>query len=336
MKLLILTQKLDSHDGVLGFMHDWIKEFAKYCEKITVVCLEKGIFDLPPNVKVLSLGKETGQSKIKYLINFYKYIWRERKNYDTVFVHMNPEYVVLGGLLWKILGKKIALWYTHKNVDLKLRLAEKLANIIFTASAKSFRLKSKKINVMGHGIDVERFIPAPRPVKEKIILSVDRVSPTKNQLEIIKLFAAIQKKVDECRLYIVGAPARSADENYFNEIKEYIKDHNLFGQVKLLGAVPNKDLPAIYQQAKVFINFSATGSLDKAVLEAMACNLPVVTTNEAFRNILPAENYSLNFENARQKVAHFLQSDNLANYREIVVRGHSLKDLIAEIIKKLI
>ncbi|KKS33617.1 MAG: Glycosyltransferase [Parcubacteria group bacterium GW2011_GWC2_42_12] len=335
MKLLILTQKVDSSDAILGFMLGWITELAKRCEKVTVVCLEKGVFSSPLNVKVLSLGKETGQAKIKYLINFYKYIWQERQNYDKVFVHMNPEYVVLGGPLWKILGKKIALWYTHKNVDAKLKIAEKLVDIIFTASTKSFRLKSKKINVMGHGIDIERFVPASEPIKEKIILTVDRISPTKNQLEIIKLFAAIKERVDACQLYIVGAPAYLADEDYFNRIKEYIKDHDLSGQVKLLGAVPNKDTPAIYQQAKVFISFSATGSLDKTVLEAMACNLPVVTTNEAFKNILTVENYSLNFEDAEQKVISFLEQDNKFNYREIVVRDHSLKNLIASIIKEL-
>lgn len=335
MKLLILTQKVDSNDAILGFMYSWIIELAKHCEKVTVVCLEKGVFSLPLNVKVLSLGKETGQAKIKYLINFYKYIWQERKNYDTVFVHMNPEYVVLAGWLWKMLGKRIALWYTHKQIDLKLRLAEKLADIIFTASTKSFRLMSKKINVMGHGIDIERFIPASEPAKEKIILTVDRISPTKNQLEIVKLFAAIKKKVDDCRLYIVGAPAYLVDEDYFNQIKEYIKDHGLSGQVKLLGAVPNKDMPAVYQQAKVFISFSATGSLDKAVLEAMACNLPVVTTNEACKDIFPAENYAANFADAEQKVIKFLEHGTAVNYRDTVVKNHSLKNLIAKIIKKL-
>ena len=57
MKLLILTQKVDENDDVLGFMHGWIKEFAKHYEKIIVVALGVGQYDLPENVKVLSLGK---------------------------------------------------------------------------------------------------------------------------------------------------------------------------------------------------------------------------------------------------------------------------------------
>ena len=102
MKLLIITQKVDKQDAVLGFFHRWLLEFTKNFEKITVICLERGVFDLPHNAKVLSLGKEQGKSRVKYLWNFYKYIWSERKNYDTVFVHMNQEYVLLGAPIWKI------------------------------------------------------------------------------------------------------------------------------------------------------------------------------------------------------------------------------------------
>src|SRR3989338_9595639 len=102
MQLLILTQKVDINDDILGFMHAWILKFAQACELVTVVCLEQGEHHLPANVKVLSLGKETGKSRLKYLFNFYRYIWRERKNYSAVFVHMNEIYVILGWLCWKL------------------------------------------------------------------------------------------------------------------------------------------------------------------------------------------------------------------------------------------
>ncbi len=52
MKLLILTQKVDINDDVLGFFHRWILEFAKHYEYITVIALEIGEYNLPENVKV--------------------------------------------------------------------------------------------------------------------------------------------------------------------------------------------------------------------------------------------------------------------------------------------
>ena len=55
MKLLILTQVVDKEDHFLGFFHKWIEEFSKNYENITVICLKKGKYDLPNNIKVLSL-----------------------------------------------------------------------------------------------------------------------------------------------------------------------------------------------------------------------------------------------------------------------------------------
>src|SRR3989344_3255575 len=131
MRLLIVTQKVDRNDPILGFFHRWIEEFAKHCEQVTVIALGVGEYHLPQNIRVFSLGKEEQLRKrtdlknskrsvpveqlrkIKYIVHFYRLIWRERKNYDAVFVHMNQEYVLLGALLWKLLRKKITMWRNH-------------------------------------------------------------------------------------------------------------------------------------------------------------------------------------------------------------------------------
>ena len=147
MKLLIITQKVDKNDSVLGFFHGWIVEFAKHCEKLTVICLYKGEYDLPENVKVLSLGKETGRSRLKYVFRFYKYIWKYRKDYDNVFVHMNHIYVVLGGTFWKILNKKIILWYNHISGSVSLNIALFFVNYIcFTSPFSYVARKNKEVS----------------------------------------------------------------------------------------------------------------------------------------------------------------------------------------------
>ena len=63
MRLLIITQKVDKNDPILGFFHRWIEEFAKHCQSIIVICLQKGEYNLPKNIKILSLGKEKGKKK---------------------------------------------------------------------------------------------------------------------------------------------------------------------------------------------------------------------------------------------------------------------------------
>ena len=76
--------------------------------------------------------------------------------YDIVFVHMNPEYIVIAGTLWRLMSKKIALWYMHKSVNLKLRIAV-FSQILFYRVCRGFRLPTKKLHVMGHGIDTDFF-----------------------------------------------------------------------------------------------------------------------------------------------------------------------------------
>ena len=188
MKLLIITQKVSKADSNLGFLHNWIIEFSRNCESVIVICLEKGGYDFPSNVRVLSLGKEHTKSRISYLYNFFTYIISERKNYDAVFVHMNQLYVLLGAIFWKLWSKKIALWYTHKSVTVSLRLAEKMTDIIFTASKESFRIRSKKVFVMGHGIETSLFEKSKtRESKDVLsIVTVGRISRSKHILDIIK------------------------------------------------------------------------------------------------------------------------------------------------------
>lgn len=271
MKLLIVTQSVDTEDSVLGFFVRWIEEFAKHVEHVEVICLKSGKFNFPKNVRVHSLGKERGAAGgITYALRFLSLVWSLRCDYDAVFVHMNSEYVILGGPLWRLWGKRIALWYTHKNVDAKLRSAASLANVIFTASKESFRLKSSKVHVMGHGIDTVFFTPDPSVTRGDWALSVGRLMPSKRH------DLAIQRAVRDGRaLRIAGeGPERARLEALARK---------LHATVQFLGALTQTQLRAEYHTAAYLIHTSETGSLDKVVLEALACGLPVRTNDPALK-----------------------------------------------------
>jgi glycosyltransferase involved in cell wall biosynthesis len=294
MKLLILTQKVDQNDDLLGFFHKWIEEFSSYFETVIVICLEKGSYNLPSNVKVFSLGKELKISKIKILFNFYKLIWCLRNDYDAVFVHMNNAYIVLGGLLWKLWHKRIWLWYTHKSVDIFLAIAEKIVDNIFTASRKSFRLKSNKIMVMGHGIDVEKFriknFKFSKNKKFKII-TVGRISPVKNYEVLIEAINIIVKQGIEVDVEIIGGPSTFEQKKYFDDLRKIVKEKKLDNVINFVGSVPYKENLRYFQSADLFVHMSQTGSLDKVILESMACGVVVLSSNDASREILN-EKYS--------------------------------------------
>lgn len=164
-KLLITTQIVDQDSDVLGAFHDWIKELAQHCSQVSVICLYKGKTNLPPNVRVFSLGKEKNTINIKYLAyikylwNFYRYLWHLRKDYNNVFVHMNTYPIFLAGLYWRLTKRKIILWKTHPATNnWNIRIALLIVNKVLGASKKAFAFSNHpKFKAVGHGINTDLF-----------------------------------------------------------------------------------------------------------------------------------------------------------------------------------
>ena len=346
MKLLIITQKVDQNEQLLGFFIGWIVGLASRFDKITVGCLEKGEFDLPDDIRVVSFGKERGISKIGQLFNFYKLIIGESRNYDAVLVHMNPIWVVLGGWWWRISGKKISLWYAHGTVSSTLQLAEKFAHIIFTSTKEGCRIKSSKIKIVGQGIDVEKFKIQFSPQAQvegnsKLkIVSVGRISPSKDYGTLID---AINILCDENMVIeIIGGPGIPEDAVYREKLKQKIKTNGLGNKFIFRGAVSNSQIVSFLQSADLFINMGQTGSLDKAVLEAMAVGLPVVTCNEAYEDVLGELKTRLMYSKKdaaglSERILYILNMDAeekshlSARLRQIVVENHNLNGLLEKI-----
>ena len=293
-RLLVVTQVVDKNDSNLGFFHRWIEEFAKHCESVIVICLKEGLHQLPKNVAVYSLGKPsfapdsakatTGKkasegegrrflSRIRYALRFRKLIREHSGKYNAVFVHMNPEYVLLGGFFWRAQGKKIALWYVHKSVTWTLRIALRLADIIFTASPESFRIASLKVHVMGHGIDTEFFSPDASVRRGKHFLSVGRLMQSKQHNLAIRA------------AYDASVPLRIAGEGPERErLAALVRE--LGADVTFLGGLTQEKLRDEYRAAAKLVHRSETGSLDKVVLEAAACGCSIDSTDPAIR-VLP-------------------------------------------------
>lgn len=343
MRILLITQKVDLNDDNLGFFHRWIEEFAKNAEKIFVITQFLGEYNLPANVEVYSMGKERGWGRARRYWNFYKYSLKIVPRVDAVFVHMIPLWAVM---LWKpvfIFRKKMYLWYTHRSVTWSLRLAEKMVKKIFTASRESFRLPSKKVEILGHGIDTDFFLPRPEFRNPEVyrIVSAGRISASKRIKEMISGAAELRKILPPERIFefvIIGSPKTHEDEGYFADLKNLVGELKLSDTVKFMGGVPYKDIVREYQKSNLFLNFSVTGSVDKAVLEAMSSGADVLTANEAFFGMLPEENTikDLSASAVAARIRRFIYNEGArSDLRGIVVREHNLKNLVLKILKSL-
>ncbi len=339
MKLLIVTQAVDTDDPVLGFFHRWIEEFAKHCERVEVICLREGKHRLPNNVRVHSLGKERGAaSRAAYALRFLSLIWRLRRDYGAVFVHMNPEYILLAGLPWRFLQKPVVLWYVHRAVHWRLRTAALLAGAVLTASAQGVHSSVGAWCAVGHGIETDRFVPArPAPDRSTLaIVTAGRITRAKRLVEMLLVLDELHRRGEPFRFTVVGGPATPADRAYAAEFAALVALRPYRDAVRLLGPVPHRELPGILAGHSVFLNLSLTGGPDKAVLEAMAAGLAPVTTNVAFAGVLPEGLYVREF--APSTIADALQNARDADRTGLTayIRGtHSLPNLIDRIVRIL-
>lgn len=286
MKLLLITQVLDTEHPILGFFHRWIVEFAKHCDHVHVIALQVGTHNLPANVTVHSLGKEEGKSKVVYLWRFYLLIWSLRKEYDAVFVHMNQIYVILGWKLWWLLRKKVGLWYAHGAVPPTLRLAVPFVHHVFTSTEQGLQLKTAKRRIVGQGIDTEVFLPGEKHLSDTLrLITVGRISISKNIGTLLHACALLKKAGRKFHFSIVGVPTTPAEVVYEKEMKSLVQELGLTSEVTWQGAVPNHQLPQVLRQADVFIHDGTTNSLDKALVEASLCGCLVVSSNPAYRGL---------------------------------------------------
>lgn len=349
MKLLVITQKVNENDPILGFFCKWIEKFAKYFDKAEVIALEIGKYNLPVNVSLHSLGKEQGYGKLRCILQLAAYSLQLK--YDFVFVHMNPEYIALFGWYWKLRGKRTALWYTHKSVTWWLRVAEKFADKIFTASRESFRLPSKKVEIIGHGIDTEIFKPKSitynlQPITAKrdpvrgtnyALLSVGRITPSKD-LETILL--AIKRLSDEdikVTLDIVGVPVVDADFEYEKTLRELVRSLHLENNINFLGPKNYQEMPAIYTSHDLLVHTSKTGSVDKVVLESLACGTPAISSSEAFHDLPEYLRFKENDANdLAQKIRNFFDTKpDISKLIESARANNDLDKLIQRIVEHL-
>ncbi len=336
MKLLIITQKADRSDPILGFFHRWLAEFAQHVDQLTVVAQSAGETALPQNVRVLSLGKEQGLSRFRQIVRFYHIIRKERGAYDAVFVHMTPVWVVLGAPVWLILRKRVFLWYEARGGGWALPLALLFVRKVFHATSYGLPRVSRKSMVTGHGIDTESFAPPADGRDPSLLCAIGRITRTKHLEEIVEAFAALPPA---CRLIILGGTITDGDKQTEELLHALIDEASLADRVAFTGFQSQDEVKALLQRSGLMLH-ACGGGLDKVVLEAMACGCPVVTTSRAAEGVLPeiclAQTDTL-AEHA-QRILSLSAEEREAlsqSLRLIVETNHSLPRLIGRLVQEM-
>ncbi len=335
-KILVITQAVDQNDTVLGFFVGWLREFAARAESVEVICQRTATpatsdvsSTLPKNITVYSLGKEKGMSKLRQAMRFYRLTIAHRSSYDSVFVHMNQEYILLGGLLWKIFGKEIMLWRNHPRGNWLTRIAVAFSNKVFYTSSQSFTAQFAKAQRMPAGIDLNLFAAKSEQAveqsitrKKNSILVFGRISPIKRVEMVIEACTLLKNSGHDIELSIIG-DVLPKDNGYLQHMREIAEKAGEW--IHFDRGVPFAQAPDIYRRHEIFVNCTESGSFDKTVIEALASGMKVVTTNESMKDILPEGSYA---ENTAEAVAKAIEK--LLTLGRFDASGASAEQLYAE------
>lgn len=286
MRMLFVTQALDLDEPVLSTYHNWVSALAERVDHIEAICLKEGRHELPENVTVHSLGKENGrQSKVRYVIRFFMLSWKLRNEYDAVFVHMNQEYVLISGWLWKLLGKRVYLWRNHYAGSLLTDLAAAFCTSVFCTSKHSYTARYKKTELMPVGVDTERFT-APSGVSRapRSILFFSRMSPSKRPEILLEALALLKERGTPFTASFYGSPLPE-DSSYYESLRRRTEEAGLTDLVSFFPGVANEDAPSVFQAHEIFVNCSRSGMFDKMLFEAAASGCMVLAVSEDFGNL---------------------------------------------------
>jgi glycosyltransferase involved in cell wall biosynthesis len=83
------------------------------------------------------------------------------------------------------------------------------------------------------------------------------------------------RKIQDAKLLIVG-PMRDGTEGVSSFVANYLENSTLIQDVECVGTMPFERLPEALSRADLFLHVKVGDSCPNAVLEAMACGLPVV------------------------------------------------------------
>ena len=132
-----------------------------------------------------------------------------------------------------------------------------------------------RVRFLGNGYDktIFRLRPDNIEVRRKYIVTVGNLRWQKNHINLIDAFQVFNSTNTNYKLLIVG------EGELRNRLEKRIVQLGLEGNVILLGKKNQNYIARLMNVADFFVLSSVSEGFPKAVSEAMACGLPVLTTN---------------------------------------------------------
>lgn len=319
VKLLYIATNLNTSGGVarvLSVKLNYLVETYNYEIDIINTYGETNnlFFKFHERIRIYSLNQN--EKKLKRIVTY-------KIKLNHLINRINPDIIIncdngLKGALFPLVysGKSPFIFESHSSINTSEinfldNLKLKLKDFIFLKSINKYKKivvyqhlsnawKTNNIEVIHNPLGFS--IPSQSALlKNKIVIAVGRISYQKGYDYLVKIWSLVLKKYPEWQLHIYG-------EGDSWLLDKQIQEFNLSNNIKLFK--PCLNIKEVYLNASILVNTSRYEPFGLALIEAMACGLPVL----AFENTLGPKIYINNKENG-----FLIEKDNLADFANQII-----------------
>jgi glycosyltransferase involved in cell wall biosynthesis len=235
-------------------------------------------------IKAIFLKLEIGDGDILYstsdflpdvLPAFYQKIKNSRVSWVQKVFHLIPSDRII-----PYLAQKLSFFFIKHYSDLVIVDNHLLKQVLIRLGFKEGRVK-----VNTPGIDFDYFSNIkPLEGKRYDAVFLGRLHPSKGIFDIVDIWKLVCEVKASAKLAIIG----DGDEKIKQELMNKIKGAELDYNIDMFGYLEDDDMFGIVKSSRVFISPSHEEGFGIAILEAMACSLPVVAWDlEVYSEVFP-------------------------------------------------
>jgi L-malate glycosyltransferase len=283
LRICFLANAADSHTV------KWLNHFSALGHEVHILSFETGP-PLPKSVRIHRLGPRVHRN-LRYFLaarQARRLVLEIRP--DILHAHEASGYGTLGRLVgfhpyvlstWgsDILDVPLKSALYRMLVRANFQNADHVCSTSEVMARQALELFNRVATVTPFGVDCERFRPLRVPdgdSREFVVGTVKKLKSCYGIEYLIRGFALFTKRHREnskMRLVIAG------DGSLRGSLQRLTKELGVEGQTNFLGTIPQEQIPEVLGTFSVFAALSLREGFGVAVLEASACELPVVVTN---------------------------------------------------------
>ncbi len=301
MRICIITSaKFPPEEGIGNYIYNMSKEFIKKGHNVVIITrgkFKKTYSEIYDGIKIYKVPFVLLYPFHVHIHGIFlnKLLKSIEDDFDVIHIHsplpplVNSQTPILltihspmknGANVLKItdlftLATKFQAKYISYPLEMKLIKNSAMVTAVSTTVSKDledYGLKNMNVKLVYNGVDQNIFFPSNVRSEEKYVLYTGRISYGKGLVELINCAKDVCESRDDINFILAG------DGPLLPNLKKKVKKMGLQNRIQFLGRVDRKTIVNLYQNATIFAFPSYYEGLPGSLLEAMACQLPIVAT----------------------------------------------------------